>query len=131
MLCGQVIANDSAVAFGNSQGQFELNTMLPFMARNALESAHLLANGCAMFRSKCLDGLEITGEGSRLVHKNPILATALNRAVGYETAAKIAKESAASGRTVREVAAELTELSGDELDKLLDPTKLCGEWGKR
>lgn len=130
MLCGQVMANDSAVAFGNTQGQFELNTMLPFMGRNAVESAHLLANGCAMFRTRCLEGMTVTGEGSRLVHKNPILATALNRAIGYEAAAKIAKEAASSGRTVREIAAEQTELSGEQLDELLDPTRLCGEWGK-
>lgn len=129
MLCGQVFANDSAVAFGNSQGQFELNTMMPFLARNAVESAVILANGCDMFRERCLEGTEVTDEGGRRVRKNPILATALNAAIGYETAAKIAKESAASGRTVKEVALEQTDLSETQLDDLLDPAKLCGDGG--
>ncbi len=131
MLCGQVFANDSAVAFGNSQGQFELNTMMPFMARNSVESVNLLANGCNMFRENCLEGMEVTVEGAKQVHRNPILATALNRAVGYEVAAKIAKESAASGRSVKEVALELTDLGASELDGLLDPGGLCGQMGRR
>lgn len=130
MLCGQVFANDSAVAFGNSQGQFELNTMMPFIARNAVESVTLLANGCAMFRERCLEGMEITDKAAELVQKNPILATALNEAVGYENAAKIAKQSAAEERSVLEVALEVTELSRSELEALLDPAKLCGDMGK-
>lgn len=130
MLCGQVLGNDAAVAFGNSQGQFELNTMMPFMARNAVESIELLANGARMFRTKLLDGIEVTEKATALVQRNPILATALNLAVGYETAAKIAKAAAASGRTVREVAAEMTDLPAAKLDELLDPSRMCGEWGK-
>ncbi len=131
MLCAQVFGNDSVVAFGNSQGQFELNTMMPVIARNSVESVLLLANGCRMFRERCLQGLEVTEQGGRLVHQNPILATALNRAIGYETAAKIAKESAASGRTVKEIAQEMTSLTADQLDKLLDPSALCGEEGRQ
>ncbi|MEM7200379.1 MAG: class II fumarate hydratase [Planctomycetota bacterium] len=130
MLCGQVMANDQAVAFGNSQGQFELNTMLPFIGRNGVESVVLLANGCEMFRKRCLEGLEVSEAGAEQVQQNPILATALNGAIGYEAAAAIAKESAASGRTVREIAAEQTDLAADELDRLLDPAKLAGGWGK-
>jgi fumarate hydratase class II len=130
MLCAQVFGNDSVVAFGNSQGQFELNTMMPVIARNSVESVLLLANGCRMFRERCLQGLEVTDQGGRLVHQNPILATALNRAIGYETAAKIAKESAASGRPVKEVAQEMTSLTADQLEKLLDPSALCGEEGR-
>ena len=130
MLCGQVMANDVAVGFGNSQGQFELNTMFPFMARNAIESAELLANGCGMFRSRCLEGLEVTDVAEAQVQRNPILVTALNAAIGYEAAAKIAKEAFASGRTVLEVASETTDLSEAELDRLLDPAGLCGDWGR-
>lgn len=130
MLCGQVMANDSAVAFGNSQGQFELNTMMPFVARNAVESAMVLANGCDMFRERCLEGVEVTEAGAQQVMKNPILATALNAAVGYETAAKIAKQSAATGKTVKEVALELTDLDAAQLDELLDPARLCGDQGR-
>jgi fumarate hydratase class II len=131
MLCGQVFANDGAVAFGNAQGQFELNTMMPMIARNAVESAELLGNGAAMFRRYLLDGLEVTDKASALVQRNPILATALNLAVGYETAAKIAKSAAASGRTVREVAAEMTKLPPAQLDELLDPARMCGDRGRR
>ncbi|MEO0478444.1 MAG: class II fumarate hydratase [Planctomycetota bacterium] len=130
MLCGQVFANDSAVAFGNSQGQFELNTMMPFIARNAVESVVILANGCAMFRERCLEDLEITETGGKLVEMNPILATALNAEIGYETAAAIAKESAKTGRTVKEIAKEKTDLSDEQLNDLLDPAKLCGDGGQ-
>lgn len=130
MLCGQVMGNDHAVAFGNSQGQFELNTMMPIMARNTVESVELLANGCAMFREKCLEEIEVTEAGGRIVHHNPILATALNRAIGYEQAAALAKESAATGRTVRELAEERTDLSQSQLDDLLDPPRMCGDGGR-
>lgn len=130
MLTGQVLANDVAVAFGNSQGNFELNTMMPFIARNVIESATLLANGCEMFREFCLAGTTVTEEAQKRVHKNPILATALNKAVGYEVAAKLAKEAAAKGVTIRELAAANTKVPPAELDVLLDPTRLCGEWGK-
>jgi fumarate hydratase class II len=130
MVCAQVLGNDQVVAFGNSQGQFELNTMMPVIARNSVESVLLLANACATLRSKCLEGLEVTEQGGRLVHQNPILATALTRAVGYEAAAKIAKEAAASGRTVKEVATKMTDLTTEQLDELLDPAALCGEAGK-
>jgi fumarate hydratase class II len=130
MICGQVMANDVAVAFGNSQGQFELNTMLPLIGRNAVESVMLLANGLAMFRTRCVAEMTVTGAGGENVHRNPILATALNARIGYETAAKIAKESARTGRTVRELAAEMTELGAAELDELLDPARMCGESGR-
>jgi fumarate hydratase class II len=130
MLCGQVFANDQAVAFGNSQGQFELNTMMPFIARNAVESVHLLANGCAMFRERCLAEAKVTERGASLVHKNPILATALNAEIGYETAAAIAKQAAREERTVREIALEKTDLSAEKLDEALDPSRLCGERGR-
>ena len=131
MLCGQVMANDVAVGFGNSQGQFELNTMIPFMGRNAVESAELLAHGCEMFRIRCLEGLEVTDVAEAQVQRNPILVTALNAAIGYEAAAKIAKEAFASGRTVLEVASETTSLDEAELARLLDPAGLCGEWGRK
>ena len=130
MLCGQVLANDQAVAFGNSQGQFELNTMLPFIARNAVESVEILAAGCRMFRERCLDGLSLTGAGAERVARNPVLATALNAEIGYDAAAAIAKEAAKSGRTVREIAAERTELESERLDELLDPARMCGEAGR-
>ncbi len=126
MLCVQVMANDHAVAVGNATGAFELNTMLPLIARNAEESVRILANGCRMFRTRLVEGLEVSDEPGKRVAANPILATALNGEIGYEAAAKIAKEAASSGRTVREVAAEQTDLPGERLDELLDPRRLCG-----
>ena len=130
MLCGQVFSNDAAVAFGNSQGQFELNTMMPFIARNAVDSVDLLANGLEMFRVRCLEGSKVTDRGASLVQKNPILATALNSKIGYETAAAIAKESAREHKSVKEIAAAKTDLTAADLDELLDPAKLCGERGR-
>ena len=90
----------------------------------------ILANGCAMFRERCLQDLEVTETGAKLVEKNPILATALNAEIGYETAAAIAKEAAKTGRTVKEIAKEKTDLSDEQLEELLDPAKLCGEGGR-
>jgi len=131
MVCGQVFANDQAVAFGNSQGQFELNTMMPMMARNAIESVVLVANACRMLRERCLADLEVTDAGAKAVERNPILATALNEAIGYEAAARIAKQALATNRSVKEVAAEETDLPAERLDALLDPRALCGEDGRR
>jgi fumarate hydratase class II len=131
MVCAQVFGNDAVVAFGNSQGQWELNTMMPVVGRNAIASAELLASACAVLREKALAGAAVTPAAAARVDRNPILATALNVAVGYETAARIAKAAAAAGRTVREVAAEMTSLSSAELDRLLDPAALCGRWGER
>jgi fumarate hydratase class II len=84
-----------------------------------------------MFRERCLEGIEVTEAGRRMVHHNPILVTALNRAIGYEQAAALARESAASGRTVRELAKERTDLSQSQLDDLLDPVRMCGDRGRR
>ena len=130
MVCAQVIAHDQLVGFANSQGQFELNTMLPVVARAAIESSELLAAGCANLDARCLAGLEaVAGSAARVAH-NPILATALNAEIGYEAAAAIAKEAAASGRSVLEVARERTDLSRERLAVLLDPSVLCGELGR-
>jgi fumarate hydratase class II len=129
MVCAQVLALDAAIAFGNSQGQLELNTMMPLIGRNAVDGAQMLANACAALRTRCLAGLEVRAESKERVQRNPILATALAPLIGYEAAAQIAKAAAASGRTVREVAAAQTSLSAEQLDRALDPAALCGEWG--
>jgi fumarate hydratase class II len=130
MACAQVLGNDAVVAFANSQGQFELQTMMPLLARNAVESALLLANAAGMFRRRCLEGMADTGVGAAAVRQNPILATALNAAIGYEAAAGIAKAAAAGGRPVAEVAAGATGLGAERLEQLLDPEALCGELGR-
>ncbi len=130
MVCAQVHGNDAAVAFANSQGQFQLNTMMPVMAKNALESASLLAEACTAFVERCLRGLAVTAAASARVGQNPILATALTSTIGYEQAAKIAKAAAEQGRTVLDVAQEVTGLERARLAELLDPLRLCGQDGR-
>jgi fumarate hydratase class II len=131
MVCAQVMGDDAVVAFGNSQGQFQLNTMMPVMARNALESATLLAQACTVLVERCLRGISVTRTASARVAQNPILATALTGTIGYEKAAEIAKAAAEQGRTVAEVAAERSGLDPKKLAELLDPLRLCGEDGRQ
>lgn len=129
MVCVRVYGNDASVAFANSQGQFELNTMLPLLAEASLDSAHLLGNACRVFAERSLAGLQpAPGLGDR-VARNPMLATALTGAIGYAAAAAIAGEAQATGRTVADVARERTSLSAQQLAELLDPLRLCGERG--
>lgn len=130
MVCAQVFGNDTVVAFGNSQGQFELNTMMPVMARNALESAHLLTGACEVL-GRCMQGAEVGEAVGAAARSNPVLATALNPHIGYEAAAAIARLAASSGRSVLDIARERTKLDPALLEDLLDPAKLCGEWGRQ
>ncbi|MEU0553290.1 class II fumarate hydratase [Dactylosporangium sp. NPDC006015] len=109
----QVIGNDAAVAFAGSQGDFELNVMLPVIARNLLESIRLLANAARLFAARCVDGLEADEE---VLHSyaagSPSIVTPLNRYLGYDEAAAIAKEALATGHTIRDVV-----ISRGHLDK--------------
>ncbi len=123
-VCGQVIGNDVAVAQAGQGSYFELNVMMPLAARNLLESIELLASAVENFTEKCVAGLKATEKGPEMVEKGLMLATALAPAIGYDAAAAIAKEAAASGRTIREVARERTELSEEELERLLDPARM-------
>lgn len=122
MVCGQVIANDLAVTIGNERGNFELNLMLPLIAHNLLQSITLLGNAARALADKAVAGFTVNRERmAELIEKNPILVTALNPVIGYDRAAQIAKRAYAEGRRVKEVAAEMTDLSPEELDRLLDP----------
>jgi fumarate hydratase class II len=120
----QVIGNDGAVSVAAQGGYFELNTMMPVAARNLLESIDLLAAAAANFGEQCLKGLTATERGPQMVERGLAIATALAPVIGYDAAAAIAKEAAASGRTIREVAREKTELSGEDLDRILDPAAM-------
>jgi fumarate hydratase, class II len=121
LVAAQVIANDVAITIGGQSGNFELNLMLPLIAHNLLGSILLLGNVCRVFADKAVDGFTVNTEHmADLVDKNPILATALNTKIGYDTAAKIAKTAMAENRKVRDVAREMTDLSEEELDTLLD-----------
>jgi fumarate hydratase class II len=126
MVCAQVIGNDAAVAIGAQHGNFELNVMLPVIAHNLLESIELLANMSQVLADKAVAGFTVnTAHIADLVDRNPIMVTALNPIIGYELGAKIAKTAYAENRRVKDVAAELTTLSPDDLDRLLDPADLA------
>jgi fumarate hydratase class II len=120
----QVIGNDGAIVIAAQGGHFELNMMLPVAGYNLLDSIALLAASARNFADECVSGLVATERGPAMVERGLMLGTALAPAVGYDTAAAIAKEAAKTDRTIREVARERTELSEKELDDLLDPEKM-------
>jgi fumarate hydratase class II len=120
----QVIGNDSAVAFAATQGAFELNTMLPVAAYNLLQSIDLLTHATRVFADRCIKGLEADAEKcAQDVEKSLALCTALVPAIGYDKAAKIAKIAYDTGRTVRDVALELSGLDNQKVNQLLDSAK--------
>jgi fumarate hydratase class II len=126
MVCAQVVGNDAAVTVGAQMGNFELNVMLPVIAHNLLQSIDLLANVSRVLADKAVAGFTVNeAHLADVVEKNPIMVTALNPIIGYDLAAKIAKRAYAENRRVKEVAAEMTDLSADELDRLLDPADLA------
>ncbi len=120
----QVIGCDAAVCHAAQGGNFELNTMLPVAAHNLLQEIELLAAAADNFAERCVKGLKATERGPEMVEKGLMLATALAPVVGYDLAAAIAKEAAKSGRTIREVAREKTELSDEALADLLSPVRM-------
>jgi fumarate hydratase, class II len=124
-VCGQVIGNDTAIAWGGANGNFELNVMMPMMTHNLLESIGLLASACETFRTRCVEGIEVNGDRPRdLVERNAIIVTALNPHIGYDNGARIAKEAVATGRSVRELVLEAGLLTAEELDEALDLKKM-------
>jgi fumarate hydratase, class II len=116
----QVIGNDAAITVGGLSGAFELNVYIPLMARNLLQSITYLAAACRAFADKCVDGITANAERARaLAESTLVLVTALNPVVGYDEAAAISKEAAATGRSLREVALD-HGVAADVLDKTLD-----------
>jgi fumarate hydratase class II len=121
----QVIGNDAAIAFAGSQGSFELNTYLPVIARNLLESIRLLASVTRLFADRCVDGIEADVERCRTyAESTPQVAAALNPTLGYERVAALVKESAATGRSIRTLVLEQGLLPEAELDRVLDLLRL-------
>jgi len=117
----QVIGNDAAVAWAGANGNLELNVMMPVLTHNLIESAELIAAAADAFREKAVEGLEANEErAATLLAQNIIIVTALAPKIGYDAAAKVAKEAFASGRGVREVALEMSVLPENELDAALD-----------
>ena len=125
MVAAQVIGNDATITIAGQSGSFQLNVMLPVIAYNLLQSIEVLANASALLADKAIAGFTVnTDRLAEAVSRNPILVTALNPVIGYEKGAAIAKKAYAEKRPVREVAAELTDLTDEELDRLLDPAEL-------
>jgi fumarate hydratase class II len=120
MVAAQVMGNDATIAIAGQSGNFELNVMLPLIAYNLLQSIDLLANAAENLTDQCVSGIEATERGPELVEQGLMLATALAPVIGYDRAAEISKAAYKSGRTIREIAREETDLSEDELDELLD-----------
>jgi fumarate hydratase class II len=125
-VAAQVIGNDAAVAFGGASGNFELNVMLPLMARNLLESIRLLANVSRLYADRCIDGITADIERCRFyAEASPSIVTPLNAFIGYEEAAKVAKQALAENKTIRQVVLERGhvargELTEEQLDRALD-----------
>ena len=125
MVCAQVIGNDTTITVAGQSGNFQLNVMLPVIGYNLLQSIELLANASRQLADKAIAGFTVnTAHIKEALDRNPILVTALNRVIGYEKGAAIAKKAYAEGRSVIDVAAEMTDLTEAELIKLLDPEKL-------
>ena len=124
MVAAQVMGNDVTVTIAGQSGNFELNVMLPLIAYNLLQSIELLANASSNLTDQCIVGIRATERGPELVEKGLMLATALAPVIGYDRAAELSKEAYKTGRTIREVAREKTDLSDEELDDLLDARKM-------
>jgi fumarate hydratase class II len=130
MAAAQVIGNDATIATAAQFGVFQLNTGLPVIAANLLESLELLANAARALADRALAGLKINEPRlAAALARNPILVTALNPLIGYEAGARIAKEAYATGEPVLEVAVRLTGLPRAQLAELLDPRRLTRSSG--
>jgi fumarate hydratase class II len=130
MVCAQVVGNDAAVAWGGGAGSFELNVMLPMLARNLLEAIRLLANGSRLLADRCIDGIEADVERNReYAESSPSIVTPLNRYIGYENAAAVAKKVLAERKTIRDVVIEegyvkRGDLTEQQLDEALDVLRM-------
>jgi len=121
----QVIGNDTAITIGGMQGQFELNVRIPLMARNLLQSIHLLSTASVAFAEKCVDGIEVNREGTKRSAASTLaVATALNPYIGYDKAAEIVKEASESGRMLREVALA-NGVDAKTFDEAIDMRKIA------
>lgn len=125
MVAAQVIGNDATITVAGQSGNFQLNVMLPVIAYNLLQSIDLLAAGARLLAEKSIAGFQVNTENlQQALARNPILITALNAVIGYEQGARVAKAAYQQGRPLIDVAAELTQLPREELERLLDPAEL-------
>jgi len=129
-VCAQVFGNDTAVCWGGATGQLELNVMMPVMAHNVLESIRLLSNVARVFQDKCVSGIVANRDRcNELVELSMAMVTSLAPVIGYDRAAEIAKESAATGKTVRQICRERQVLSEEQLNRALDPVGMTKPGG--
>lgn len=130
-VAAQVVGNDAAIAWAGAGGAFELNTYIPVMARNVLESVRLLSTSSRLFAERCVDGLEAQVDQARqYAESSPSIVTPLNSAIGYEEAARVAKHALAEGMTIREAVVDLgfvpDTIGEAELDRRLDVLGMAG-----
>ena len=125
MVAAQVIGNDATITIAGQSGTFQLNVMLPVIAYNILQSIELLSNTSKLLADKAISTFTVREENlQQALSKNPILVTALNPIIGYAKAAEIAKSAYKQGKPIIEVAENMTDLSREELEKLLEPKHL-------
>jgi fumarate hydratase, class II len=125
MVAAQVIGNDATITIAGQSGNFQLNVMLPVIGYNLLESLRLLSNVSRALADRAIKGFTVNrARLDEALERNPILVTALNPVIGYEKGAAIAKKAYAEGKPIRDVAAAMTDVPRQELDRLLDPMEL-------
>ncbi len=124
MVCAQVIGNHTTITVAGQSGNFEINVMMPVAAYNLLQSISLLTSVARNFTEQCIQGITATTRGPEMVERGLAICTALAPVIGYDAAADISKQAYKTGKTVREVAREKTNLSEAELDRILDPASM-------
>ncbi|MDH3621376.1 MAG: class II fumarate hydratase [Gammaproteobacteria bacterium] len=125
MVCAQVIGNDLTITLGGQSGNFQLNVMLPVVVHNLIQSIEILATASVCLADKAIAGFTVNTDNINCaLDRNPILVTALNPVIGYEKGAAVAKKAYKEGRPLKDVAREMTDLTDEELDRLLDPASL-------
>jgi fumarate hydratase, class II len=130
-VCAQAIGNDTAVCWGGANGNLELNVMMPMIAHNILENIRLLTNVVRIFQDKCVAGIKANRERCvELVENSMAMVTSLAPIIGYDRAAEIAKESAKTGKTVREICKQKQILPQAELDRALSPVEMTKPGGE-
>lgn len=130
-VCIQVIGNDATITWAGANGNFDLNVMMPVLAHNILESIRLLSNAATVFSERCVAGITANVERcNELVEYSMAMVTSLAPIIGYDRAAEIAKESAKTGKTVRQICTEWKILPEEELRKALDPIEMTKPGGE-
>ncbi len=124
MVCAQVMGNHTTITIAGQSGNFEINVMMPVTAYNLLQSINLLAASAHNFTEQCIKGLQASTKGPEMVERGLAICTALAPVIGYDAAADISKIAYKTGKTIREVAREKTNLSDEELHRILDPANM-------